>query len=634
VPSVVAILVAVLASGGAIADDRPSIKINLSAEEIFVGESVDYTIDVLNVADPSPPDLSQLKREFEIKSLGDQAHNSQSTTIINGRVSQRNTYGHVYQYRLTPKRAGELTIPGPLVEVNGKKITGGEATLTVLEPEQQDLVIAEISVDRDRIYPTQPFEVTLRILVRPLPNDPDRDPVTPLRRQPPHIDINWVELPAGLTGDEKSTWLQPLLAENGTGFTLNDIATRGGGFFETSRAAVFQLYKRRQTRDGLNGQPIDYHVYELTRLVTPERAGQFTFGPANVKGTFAARAKGDQYAGKRLVAIAPAFDLLVREVPSPRPPTFCGGIGEYRVAASASPTDLRVGDPLTLTLEFERSVRSGSLELISAPDLTAVPELANDFEIVDKNPTGRVAGDVKRFAYALRPKRAGVALPALSVALFDPVSESFTELRTKSIALKVTEASRLGAGELVGAPPASGTAEIKSRDQGIFQNVTDLAELKDQNISVALVAEIAAGTWALAGCLIVAVNRNRRKAGDVIWQRRQQARRNAERKLADARNSVHQGQQTAVALRGIRAAVVGLVADMRNVVGEGLTTAETDKLLSETAVSRETREEVRRLLESIEAAEYGTAADSESTAFLASAEALIPRLARDLERGV
>ncbi|MBS0262466.1 MAG: BatD family protein [Planctomycetes bacterium] len=612
------------------AEDKPFIEVRLAVEEIFTGESVDYTVEVHNVKNPPVPDLSALRADFEVKANGDQSKNMSSTTIINGKISQQNVFSHLYQYRLTPRRSGVLTIPGPTVDVNGKKIVGPEVELRVVEPEEQDLVIPEIVIDRKRVYPTQPFEVTLQILVRPLPGDSDRDPLGPLVRQPPHLEINWLDLPSGLAGEEKSRWLQGLLSENGVGFTLNDIATRGGGFFESSRAAVFQLQQGRKTRPGLDGQPVEYFAYELTRLVTPERSGRFTFGPATVKGTFVSRskAKDGRFSGKRLVAVAPAVELEVREVPEPRPATFCGGIGDYRVAASASPTELRVGDPLTLTLEFERTVGSGSLELIAAPDLTAIPAITDEFEIVDRNPTGRVTGEVKRFAYALRPKRPGVAIPALSVALFDPVAESFTDVSTKPISLKVTEASRLGAGELVGALSGAGGTELKSREQGIYQNVTDLAELSDQTIPVTGLAEVAAGIWGLAGGLILVLQRRRRQAGDLVGQRRQQARRQAEKKLAEARQSAPQ----ATVLRCIRAAVLGLIADLRNVVAEGLTAVDADRLLTQAGVSDATRADVRTLLESIESAEYGSAGLAEATALLTQADGLIPRLARELER--
>ena len=112
-------------------------------------------------------------------------------------MSQQASFGHTYHFRLTPKRAGKLVIPAASATIDGKTISGRALPLNVIAPEPQDIVVPEISIDRARVYPTQPFEVTLRVFVRPLPDDPERDPVTPLRRRPPHIDVNWVDLPAG-----------------------------------------------------------------------------------------------------------------------------------------------------------------------------------------------------------------------------------------------------------------------------------------------------------------------------------------------------------------------------------------------------------------------------------------------------
>ncbi len=429
---------------------------------------------------------------------------------------------------------------------------------------------------------------------------------------------------------KSSLKLEKLLAENGSGFTLNDVTTRSASFFEGPQAAVFNLSHGRETRPGLDGNPIIYFVYELKRRFTPEKTGTYTFGPAIVKGTFVEGTDGTAYNGKRLVAVAPAVPVEVREVPSPRPATFCGGIGEYRVAASASPLELRVGDPLTLTLDIERGAASGSLELISAPDLTANPEVAADFAIVDKAPTGRSEGNVKHFAYALRPKRAGIAIPPLTVTVFDPDREKFSEISSKPIQLVVSEGSHVGAGDLVGAIATSGTQEIKSREQGIFQNVTDLSELQDQTVSVTTLAGTAAGVWCGVGLLMSVVTSRRRKSGDVVWQRMQNARRIADRKLADARLALAAGK-SAEALRSVRSALVGLIADMRNIVAEGLTAVEADNVLAQTAVPVDERADVLRLLESIESAEYGSAVASEIPAMLARAEMLIANLARHLK---
>jgi hypothetical protein len=624
-------LILALCSAQARADDAPEIANEVGATEIFIGESVDYVVEVRNVDDPPAPDLSAVRTNFDVSANGDESRNQSSISIINGRVSQRKVLSHVFHYRLTPRRAGRLEIPAPSVTIDGKRITGSALTIDVQAPEQQDLVIPEITTDRRTVYPTQPFEVTLRILVHPLPNDAQRDPLAPLRRQPPHIEINWVELPAGLSGDDKVRWLEKSLADDGVGFTLNDLTTRSRSFFDSQSAAIFNLAHGRAGRKTRDGKIVNYFVYELTRKLTAEKTGTYALGPAVIKGTFADGTQGDTYTGRRLVAIAPAVRVEVREVPTPRPATFCGGIGNYGLTASASPSALRVGDPLTLKLEFERERGSGSLDLIAAPDLRAIPALAADFEVVDQHPVGRTEGNKKQFEYALRPKRAGANIPTLAVTVFDPDRETFAELNTRPIPLSVSEATRLGAGDLFGSVAGPGPDTIRAKERGIFQNITDPSQLSDQRVNLPALGAVATGSWAFAGCLIVAVRSYRRKSGDVGWQRKRTAQRTASRKLAEARAALAAGQSRD-ALRGVRSALIGLIADTRNLVGEGLTASEAERSLANSSVPEAERTAVARLLDAIESAEYGSGSTTETAAIVETAEGLIPRLARHLGR--
>ena len=624
-------LALLLLAGPALAAEAPEIVVEAGADEIYIGETIDYAVEIRNIKNPPAPELSALREDFDVAANGDESRDQSSVFIINGRKTEQRILSHVYRFRLTPKRTGNLTIPAPTATIDGKTVSGRALALNVIAPEEQDVVIPEMTTDRSKVYPTQPFEVTLRVLVRPLPDKPDSDPLSPLRQRPPHIGVNWVDLPSGLTGEEKARWLEKLLSRKGSGFTLNDVTMSSGAFFEGPRAAVFDLYTGREKRKALDGRMVDYFVYELKRAFTPERAGTHSLGPAIIKGMFVEGMEGRRYTGRKLVAIAPALTLEVREVPSPRPATFCGGIGKYRVAASASPTDLRVGDPLTLTLEIERQPGSGSLELISAPDISADSELTANFEIVDRNPTGRTEGERKRFAYALRPKHAGSTIPALAVTVFNPDSEKFTDIATRPITLAVAEASHVGAGELVGSIAGSGATEIKSREQGIFQNISDPSELRDQTVNVALLTEVAAGTWCAVGCLFAIVSSRRRRSGDVGWQRQRQARSAARQKLSHARAALV-GGQSMEALRAIRSAVLGLIADMRNIIAEGLTAADADAALALAAVPSEARGEVKHLLEAVESAEYGSGGATQAAEMIDTAENLIPRLARHLER--
>jgi hypothetical protein len=613
------------------ADGEPEIAVEASASEIFMGESIDYVVEVRNVKSPSAPNLSGLREDFSVATLGDESRNQSSTLIINGRVTQKSSFGHVYRYRLIPKRTGSLTIPAPTVTVDGSTISGRDLSLKVVAPEPQDLVVAEIKTSRTRVYPTQPFDVTLRVLVHPLPDEGMRDPLTPLRRRPPRIEVNWVDPPNGLTGEDKARWLQNQLSDDGVGFALNDFTVRSISIFGEAPAAVFKLSRGREARKGLDGQSVNYWVYELKRTLTAEKAGTYTFGPAPVKGAFVSGRDGSNYTGQRLVAIATATQIEVRDVPTPRPATFCGGIGNYQLVASAKPTALRVGDPMTLTLEIERQAGSGSLDLISAPDLASNAQLASDFEIIDRSPTGRSEGDVKRFDYALRPKRSGVSIPQVAVSVFNPDNEKFSEVATKPITLAVTAGSRVAAGDLVGALGSSGKNQIQSRAQGIFQSVTDPSEVFDERVNVMALAGVAAGSWLALVILLGVASVHRRKSGDVVWQRRRSARRAAERRLAEARKYAAEGQSRE-SLRAVRSALIGVVADMRNIVAEGLTASEADDALAQTSISADERAKVARLLEAIESAEYGSGRGAEVPAMIEQAAAMIPALARQLER--
>ena len=194
-------LTLLLLAAQAIAADAPEIVIETGASEIFVGESVDYVVEIRNVDNPPAPDLSALRQDFDVVANGDESRNQSSTFIINGRVSQQSSFSHVFRFRLTPKRSGHLVIPAPSATIGGKLMSGRAVALDVKAPEEQDLVVPEMKTDRQKVYPTQPFEVTLRVLVHPIPDEPERDPLSPLRRVLPHIDVNWVDLPSGLSGE-------------------------------------------------------------------------------------------------------------------------------------------------------------------------------------------------------------------------------------------------------------------------------------------------------------------------------------------------------------------------------------------------------------------------------------------------
>ncbi len=168
----IACLLCMVTSASVLGDEQqPEIRVAISADEIFVGETIDYQVEIRNSENPSAPDISPLQEQFKVVSNGDQSRNQSTTLIVNGRVSEETVFSHVYLYRLTPKVAGELTIHAVKATIDGKELSSRPLTLRVLDAEVQDLVIAEIKADRQTIYPTQPFIVSVKVMIRPLPEN-------------------------------------------------------------------------------------------------------------------------------------------------------------------------------------------------------------------------------------------------------------------------------------------------------------------------------------------------------------------------------------------------------------------------------------------------------------------------------
>ena len=609
----------------------PEIVCSVSEKEVFLGETITFQVDVQNTENPVTPNLSALNEQFEVEFIGEQSRNQTTAMFNGGRISQSNILSHVFQYRLTPKLTGDIEIPAVTATIDGKNRLSNKVTVRIMEIPKQDTVVADIILSQTKVYPTQSFSIRLRVLVKPIA-DTIPDPLQPLRRSPPQLQINWLKAAKGLKSNESNEWLQPLLSKNNVGFTINEVNLQSGSLFDRERLAVFGLLNGRETLNGLDGEPIEYFTYELNRTFVAEKVGTYTFGPAMVKGTFVTSLTGRQYDTERIVAIATPVSIEVFEVPSPRPMNFTGGIGSYSVSATATPNKLRVGDPLTLILQFARGKNSGSLELISAPDLNAVPEIADQFEIVDKSPVGRLENDQKKFAYGLRAKRAGVSIPALSLSTFDPTSEKFTVVTTDPIVIDVSAASTLAGGDLVGSIGTSKpVTDIKTRAEGIYHNITDVTQVRNERSDLVKGLKWVAGLWLCSGIAIMSLIAFRRQSSDVERQRRVSARRIAQSRLTAANALATQGKHSE-SLREVRAAILGLVADTCNLIAEGLTTADVNAAMSAARVPIEDQTRLQKLLERIELAEYGAGLTSDTTLIFNDSLKLVNRVSPFLER--
>jgi len=612
------------------AEPQPSITTQLSHREVYEGQAVQYRITLHNVDAPVEPELGPLD-DFHVTALGPRTFESRQVRIINGQREETVDRARQYDYRLVPRKTGTLEIPAPSVRLAGKVLKGEKRSLKVLAPDAQDFVIAEISSDRSSVYPMQTFTVTLTVLVKGLPKpNANRDPLS-VQDSPPAMQIPWVldnQLPDGLKPQmEQDRWLASLHPDTTSGLSINGF--RRPTLFtlmEDSPMAFTGRVSQIKRRDK-DGEEVRYWQYAFPRTFHAKKPGTFRFGPATVQGAFATRQSERGLIGQEIYTVAKPIEVIVKDVPEEgRPATFTGAIGQFQLSAELKPQRVRIGDPMTLTLTLHGE---GTCETVRAPDLAAVKEITEHFQIdaaTEENEETK-----SQFTYSLRPIDAEVkSFPAVAMSYFDVESQRYETLRTEPIPIEVVKAVPLSTDQIVATPQRSGEQnDLKARREGTFANITDLAAVRDESVRP---ERWLVGLGSLAGLYVVlaaAVVRFQRLTGDPSLLRRRQAAGRARRRLhtALASLSVSSSRQ---ATDGLQAAVTGLVADVADLAEAGLTPREVREHLQTLGVADALVQRTGRLLDACDAARYGIV-DQTPEALGREAEAVLDELIQTLK---
>jgi hypothetical protein len=128
--------------------------------QVYAGQPFVLQIQVTGSDEVKPPDLSGLD-DFQVQEAGGGQNNSQSISIVNGKISRVVRRGYTFNYRLTAKRAGDLMIPAIVVTAEGKTRRTEPIRMRAVPPSENEDFKLRLDFSGQRVYVGQPVILTV-----------------------------------------------------------------------------------------------------------------------------------------------------------------------------------------------------------------------------------------------------------------------------------------------------------------------------------------------------------------------------------------------------------------------------------------------------------------------------------------
>lgn len=595
-----AILTLVALLGASRTAPAGEVSFEISSQTTYVGAPITFEIAVTGAEMHDPPVFPNL----DWANVRLETGRSSSISIMFGRTTE--TVTHTYRFSITPRTPGTYTIPTSRIRVDGEWRETGPTQILVKKSDPGDLLFVRLMGEQEAVYVGEPVDVTLEIRLRQFVRGRTR------------LDQNdmW-----SCVDKQNSTW---------------------GPFVNLLNNRSRQISVRAEARRGADGAKHRYFVYSLTHQVWPERPGVFDAGGINIVVQYPTRVErgffGSSISRVRPIALAPEpSTITVKPLPDEgKPPSFRGAVGEYSMNVKATPTEVSVGDPITLTMAFRGT---GRLDVLQAPLLNELSLLTGDFRVPDEPLAGVVERGVKTFTQSIRAKHSDVrAIPPIEFSYFDPRAERYVSITSDPIPISVAESTRVSVSQIVESGGLkAGRTELTAIDEGLLANYEDLDALLGQ---MSLVPGW--GTWGFVGgsplvyafCLLVRRHRTR-LASDTAFARRRSAHKAAMAMIRQAAQPSDPGEGEDVRSLTVAAwcgaAVARFVADRCNIPEGGVTAAEAIRRLRDRGVPADVISRVEDLLGECERMRYAGAAQADSNDLPTRARRCVNELQRRSE---
>jgi len=565
-----------LAAGMTVQEVRAaSFSATLEPDTVAVGDTAALKLEFVGsgqIQVSPPPSLPGL-----VISGPQQGH---SINTVNGRVTETVSV----TYFLRPTRTNVFTIPPLRARVAGEEFQSAALRLTAVAPTQsasaQSLALLRLVVPRERLYVGENVVVELQLLLDRNVSDPSQ-------------------------------------------FSMPDFS--GNGWF----AGQPQQGKPRQVQVGSQ-------IMTLIPIQIPLRPlapGTLTLGPVEssvVVQVPAQPRRNDPFGGlgigffqrtapQRVPLALPAHSVEV--LPLPRadvPASFAGAVGHFEMTVTAGPTNVTVGDPITLRVQV---AGTGNLGSIALPE----PLVGGDFKTYEPETKLDTTDEfgftgMKTIEQIVIPENTEVReLPPVEFSYFDPEAGAYRTLAHPAIPLTVMPAGSRPTPQIVVGSPQG--ADQSSR-QDIVHIKHTLGSLDEHPGAGSFTGSFYVwnGVPVLAWAGVVVWRKRREALGrDPRLRRRREVRRVVTEGLRSLEQDLAEGDSKAFFSTVFRLLQeqIGLALDQP---ASGITGSVVDERLARCDLHPDTLAMLRELFHACDAARYAPVGDRQELA------AIVPRL--------
>ena len=264
--------------------------------------------------------------------------------------------------------------------------------------------------------------------------------------------------------------------------------------------------------------------------------------------------------------VAPAIEIEVLPLPTPKPQNFSGAVGKFTLSGSLTPEQLNANDAATLRLVVSGQ---GNMKLMKAPKVN----FPKDFEVYDPKQDDKTTntslgakGNVI-YDYIIVPRHGGkYNIPPVEFSYFDPDQNAYKTLKTDSFAIAVAKA-RGGSDNI---REQEDLMVLNNDIRFIKLNIMKLKESDSSFFGSSAYWGIYVGLSALFLIFLAIFNRQARENANIARQRGKKAGKAATKRLRNASKLLKE-HQSGPFYDEVMRALLGYVADKLNLPTSDLT---------------------------------------------------------------